>query len=784
MLSSNSHARLARLGMTLVEMVIGIAISSVLFVGLTSSLYIAAQSLDVGQAEMAVRRTAQQRMAQLHRDVESARNITELTATSVTLTVPDRNGDETPETIRYAWSGTAGDPLTQQYNGGAITNYLASIDSLTFEWESRMIEGAMQLPAVLFVSGQYADGDGGTDAPTAAEQLRIDLMEGWGYDVTVINQSASQSEFDDAMEEANVVYVSGVVNGATVGAKLNATQLGVVTESYYHAYSLGFSGSSTGYPISSAEIAIIDTEHYITSGYTAGSLNVLTAPQMLMSTFSGLSPDATSLANVSTAFSFPTLITLDQGDQLARGGTAAGRRCQLPWGENGFDPNALNAAGQSLMRRSIEWAAGANGDSTRSLLMLVADLSSLTNEEAGRKQLIESWGYAVTCATASEPQSVYDTFPGNYDLVYVPASVAFGDVTSKLKLLPIGVVNEVTTLTAYLGFTSGTSGFYGSQITVADNTHYITAPYSTGDLTVTTSWQSLCRFVNSMGPGFQLLGARPYSNDPVLMTLDAGDELLWGGAAPARRVMLPWGSNSEFDVSHLNTDGKAILRRAIDWAGEPVEPRAVKFEEFTEAGAVDAEEIAVSTPPGTVAGDLLIAAIVVDGDESKPVPLSGSGWNYTGLEVHSDTELLLAVMWKIADASEPATHVFAMDVEDHMYAWIMRFTGHNVTNPIDVVSSFASSNSDRPFSPALTTTTNDAMVLRIGAFDDNDINVGAPGLSGHTPINMGKSGTGKESCSGGAGFVTQDSAGSSGTSEFSLTSKEQALSVTIAIAPE
>jgi len=50
------------------------------------------------------------------------------------------------------------------------------------------------------------------------------------------------------------------------------------------------------------------------------------------------------------------------------------------------------------------------------------------------------------------------------------------------------------------------------------------------------------------------------------MTLDTGDELLWGGNAPDRRVMLPWGGSSTFDPNNLTTDGQTILRRALDWA--------------------------------------------------------------------------------------------------------------------------------------------------------------------------------------------------------------------------
>jgi hypothetical protein len=43
-------------------------------------------------------------------------SFSEQTATAATFTVPDRNGDSLPETIRYAWAG-AGSPITRQVNG-------------------------------------------------------------------------------------------------------------------------------------------------------------------------------------------------------------------------------------------------------------------------------------------------------------------------------------------------------------------------------------------------------------------------------------------------------------------------------------------------------------------------------------------------------------------------------------------------------------------------------------------------------------------------------------------
>jgi hypothetical protein len=75
------------------------------------------------------------------------------------------------------------------------------------------------------------------------------------------------------------------------------------------------------------------------------------------------------------------------------------------------------------------------------------------------------------------------------------------------------------------------------------------------------------------------------------------------------------------------------------------------------------------------------------------------------------------------------------------------------------------------------------MVLRLGGFDDDDISIGNPGLTGHTAITMDQSSNGNGTASAGAGYVTQAAAGDSGTSDFLLSASEQYRTVTIAIAP-
>ena len=113
---------------------------------------------------------------------------------------------------------------------------------------------------------------------------------------------------------------------------------------------------------------------------------------------------------------------------------------------------------------------------------------------------------------------------------------------------------------------------------------------------------------------------------------------------------------------------------------------------------------------------------------------------------------------------------------------MMRFTGHDPASPINVSASQGGWSSS-PDCPSVTTTVANTLILRIGGFDDDDVTVDSPGLSGYTAITMDESSSGSGTCSGGAGYKEQAAIGSSGIAEFSLNGWEQYRTVTIAIAP-
>jgi uncharacterized repeat protein (TIGR01451 family) len=210
----------------------------------------------------------------------------------------------------------------------------------------------------------------------------------------------------------------------------------------------------------------------------------------------------------------------------------------------------------------------------------------------------------------------------------------------------------------------------------------------------------------------------------------------------------------------------------------------VVFQAFTEASsAVNVSSITVPTTCGASAGDLLVVAVATDGNTTASLsPPAGEGWNLIDLGSRF-TNGTLGVWWKLAGPAEPATHQFTWTGGEEVYAWMMRFTGHDPAAPIEAWSAADMGNSTSPLSPSVTTTVDSTLIVRLGVFDDDDITVDAPGLPGHTAITMDRSGFGYGTVSGGAGYVPQPSAGASGTSDFALTAAEQSRMVTIAIKP-
>ena len=194
-------------------------------------------------------------------------------------------------------------------------------------------------------------GGPGMSAEEIAHQA---LLESWGYEVQTIDDGDGQAAYDAALALNDVVYLSEEVNATNVGTKLVNASIGVVTSEANLSAEFGLSGGVAW--DSGTDIVINDNGHYITQTFATGSLTIFTASESLAYLTGSLAPDLSKLASSTSGFG---VVSLDAGATMSSGGSAAGRRVQLPWGGGAFSLSSFNDDGRTLLRRSLEWGAGA-----------------------------------------------------------------------------------------------------------------------------------------------------------------------------------------------------------------------------------------------------------------------------------------------------------------------------------------------------------------------------------------------------------------------------------------
>ena len=127
-------------GLTLVEMLVSLSVLSIIVVACGSTMRLMTRNLAARDNNPTTQAAAARAAVdQITDDLNLALSIPEMTPSALTITVPDRNGDGQPETIRYAWSGVAGAPLTVQYNGGTPVSLAENVQALNFTSFARTV---------------------------------------------------------------------------------------------------------------------------------------------------------------------------------------------------------------------------------------------------------------------------------------------------------------------------------------------------------------------------------------------------------------------------------------------------------------------------------------------------------------------------------------------------------------------------------------------------------------------------------------------------------------------
>lgn len=121
-----------RRALTLVEMVLALALTTIVVGAATSVMFVASRALPK-PTDAVVRATdSTLALAMFEAEAQSAIG-TRAAATSILIRIPDRTGDLVPEDITYAWAGAAGNPFTRQDALGTTT-LVTGVQNATFTW--------------------------------------------------------------------------------------------------------------------------------------------------------------------------------------------------------------------------------------------------------------------------------------------------------------------------------------------------------------------------------------------------------------------------------------------------------------------------------------------------------------------------------------------------------------------------------------------------------------------------------------------------------------------------
>jgi prepilin-type N-terminal cleavage/methylation domain-containing protein len=342
--------RFARRGFTLAELVASMAILTILMGAMTSVIVVASHAIPDAEDPVQTKLATMDVVDQIGRELYYATTITESTATAMTFTVPDRgHGAAGPETIRYAWSGTPGDPLTRQYNGGTVVNLSTGVQSFSFSL-SRRVGELQDMPSVLLMVNNDV-------TPSAQDLAKQSIMESWGFMVQLSSVQRTLAEQRVILQTSDVIYLAKDIS--TVPAIMSIVpNVGIVCEESSLYPDVGISTSSTWGLVDSIEI--LDNTHEITKPFALGLLKIFSTKDIAAYAWQTIAPGGQILADDSF-FGDKTLIAIELDGILSTGASAPARRVSLPWGKDAgagtFDFSNVNNNGLTIMRRAITWAS-------------------------------------------------------------------------------------------------------------------------------------------------------------------------------------------------------------------------------------------------------------------------------------------------------------------------------------------------------------------------------------------------------------------------------------------
>lgn len=334
--------------MTLVELVAGIAVMSILAGAMMSAMIIASHAMPERNAVHDHAVSAMDAVDRLAEELTYATAITSLSGREIIFTVADRGDDPVgAETIRYAWSGSPGAPLVRQYNGGTSQTLVdrAAAFSIT---PTPTVKPVSAAPRVVMVVADEA-------ILGSHDQARLNLLQSWGFDVQLMSDDRAATDLSAAVPYTDVVYFTSDI-GNVFNWTIPDVRVGAVIECCSVSVSYGISLNCSTVPY--AFMTVVDNQHEILAPFSAGAnLSLTTSSQALAKAITPAT-DAKVLGRLTSVAD--VLVALEIDKEPITGGRAKARRVRLPWGTiySSIFPFAQTTEdARTILRRSLVWAS-------------------------------------------------------------------------------------------------------------------------------------------------------------------------------------------------------------------------------------------------------------------------------------------------------------------------------------------------------------------------------------------------------------------------------------------
>lgn len=192
------------------------------------------------------------------------------------------------------------------------------------------------------------------DDPEDEDIDRRDLFESWGYVVTLIDDEANQAEFDTEAAANDVIYVADSIEDDELADKLTSSTVGIVNEEGMMLAEFGLGSDVPPITTSWNAYTATDAAHYVSEPLAGAGVTMFTQNRTMSLPKGTIAPEMQAVGLIGGQ---QILVTLDAGAVRWDGNPSPGRRVHLPFGA--ANVSELTDDGMTLMRRSLEWAAGA-----------------------------------------------------------------------------------------------------------------------------------------------------------------------------------------------------------------------------------------------------------------------------------------------------------------------------------------------------------------------------------------------------------------------------------------